>query len=1098
MTRFSTDSSQSGHRWVWVAAAAAAVVLLAAAAGAVLLVWHWLTPPITDEVRARMADPRTRAAEAERLGREGVVEALPLLGRLLQVDVAADRQAAVRALANIGDRRAIPALEQMAGDEDETVRLEVAKALDKLTAPFRPEGLGRLLQDAQPPVRAQAVSALPDGSVDPQVGAALLAAVRDPDPAVRRAAIEETARQPAPTAYDTLAAALGHDDGDVAAAAADQVGARRAELAPLAIQRCRSATEDVQLLQCARMLQRVADLQMVPAMLDLVDSATRQRRRKPVSPELIEIVTATIASLGREAAPVLVRETVLEVRGDLATDVAADAMERIGHAAAPALIEGLLAWRIYPVPEHMARWVGVLGRIGDSSARTAEVLQRVADQVAPGFENAIAQAVEDIENRTGRPLPEVSADFSLPGATPGPAAWARMGKGPINVMPAEPAGVNELPRDGVVHIELAGGITASDKPGATGSNPLVLVFTRRDGAWVTDFHGYALRYNKRTHVGRITRQSDRVLTTEILLNSDLWRHAAFAEYEIRIEAAPDGLTASFSGTCNDEPVSGQAKLTAWPQVWNDNGVPALKPGEHPRLLFRPHHVDQLRERIKTPVGRRLFQALMQRVSQGRRLYQTELNWVTNWQPGIDQAIGHGFLARIYGDRRHGERAIELIMPRTQTRPYGGEHGERLPAPMCVYPFGADLMFDDYSPQQHQQVVECAGHMRMAFTHQWGPVGVFAVSRGLLGVPGSGALMTLYEKGRAELHQPNPPPPVVTMEAETPPASFGRVEAETLSPGRLIRQWLWAGRMPSGDDDPLATLGGPEQAWVRSGQTFSHANRTYRFAPLPEDAIDGIAGITRSEYVFPPGDAADRFLLYTVIEAPSRAAVLIPERQWGHQDSRIYLNGRRVEPNSVAILERGLHRMLVDGRGSVVNPRLPAVRAGYATALWKKHRWLEREYEAGRARWRATGMRQDIAYALEMTSHGVRLALMADEARARRSGRRGGDLIWPFIAARYLCTGQGLPPDTPWGPAAEPDQWSPKQMGHRELCFMMGAGPDALRKTMAREFRRRYIEGDELRHLRCFELVGALVHYPMDLEPQAVRLPESRPEPGGSN
>lgn len=1052
------------------------------AVGLLVLFWDaWFGPVISEEVRARLADPATRAAEATRLGDVGIEEATPLLAELTKVNIESDRLAAVRALGKIGGSRAVRALQRAAADESVAVRQAVAEALAEADAASVSDALQQLLQDESPHVRAAAVRALPDRSSSAAVADALLAAVRDSDERVRLASIDEASRQPAATAFAALSAGVGHADTRTAEAAAAQARGRRESLAPLALQAGRAAESDEQLLESGRMMQLVADARMTTALLDLLDASTGKGKDGPPA-ALIAMVTETLGGIEGNVAEVLVEQTVLEERSGAAEAAALQAMRNIGPRAARPLIDGLLAWRIFPDGEELKRWINVLGDVADADGAAAAALNRAAAQGVAGMEAVIADARQRITERTGKPLPPLTPDADLVAGQPADAAWQKIGGGPMIFMPKEPT-ADALPDNGVVHIKLTDGITWSDAPSRRGAFDFMLVLTRRDGRWAPRFHSYAPRFNKRTHLGRIIEAPDGTgdLRVEMILHNDLWRHAAFAEYTITLTKTAEGIDARYAGTCNGEPQSGPATLTAWAHAWDGPGVPQLQPDEHPRMLFRAGHVEQLRQRVKTPVGRLIFQALMHRVARGKHLYRTKLEWVTNWQPGIDQAIGHGFVARLYGDKRHAQRAIELIMPRTLQRPYGGEHGERYPEPLSYYPFAADLVFDEYDEEQLKTIRLGRSHMRMAFSHKWGPIGVFAVSRSLLGVPMSDALVMLHEPGRVNIPRPEPPPVVITVDAEQPPESAGEI-VEPFKPQQLITNWLWAGRVPVADDDPLASLGGRESAWISDGQSFDYKGSTYTFAPVHEKSFRGLAGLETDDYLYVPGEPSLRCLLYTVLEVQEPEAILVPDRHWGDEKSAVYFQGKRYESGTVLILQPGRHRLLLEIVGGVINPRFPEVRAGYAKALWKKHAWQMRNYEEARERWKQTGRMQDMPHILELTSYGVRTSLLTGDAEPKKGQRqRRGKLHWAAIAAHWLCTGEALPPDMPWTPASDPDAAPVSSMSDRELCFMMGAAPDQLRPAMAAEFRRRFIEGGRLHELSCLELVGALVHYPMDLE-----------------
>jgi len=160
-----------------------------------------------------------RWAAAKALGQIGDPQATPALIQALQDKDRDVRRAAAEALGQIGDRQAIPALIEALKDEDEGVRRAAAEALEKIGDPQATPALIQALQDKDRDVRRAAAKAL--GKIgDRQAVPALIEALKDEDEGVRRAAAEALEKI-GPPAVPALIQALRDEDRDVREAAAE-------------------------------------------------------------------------------------------------------------------------------------------------------------------------------------------------------------------------------------------------------------------------------------------------------------------------------------------------------------------------------------------------------------------------------------------------------------------------------------------------------------------------------------------------------------------------------------------------------------------------------------------------------------------------------------------------------------------------------------------------------------------------------------------------------------------------------------------------------------------------------------------------------------
>jgi hypothetical protein len=714
-------------------------------------------------------------------------------------------------------------------------------------------------------------------------------------------------------------------------------------------------------------------------------------------------------------------------------------------------------------------------------------MSRALAQDVEGIEAIVAEAHKRICRREGRSLPAPVPEAGLLADPPGPGAYQPLRRGAVPVTPYKP-GPGPVPDDGVVRLTLAGGLTWSDKPGRSGRFDLEIELLRRDGKWQDRFFANSVSFSKRAHEGRLISAKPRAGTTElqveVAFDNDLWRAAAFGRYTIQLDRQDGRTIAKYRGFCNEEPVSGSVEVAAWPVDWRDPAVGELAPGEHPRLLFRPADLEAVRNRARTPFGRRILAALRQRLAGRKKLYRTELKYVTNWQPGIDAAIGHGFLAALFDDAAHGRRAVQLVLPRTFTAPYRGEHGERWPEPLARYPFAFDLAYNWFSQQQRQNVLRSRCHMSMEFSRRAGPLGVFAVTRGVYSVPGTTALALLKEQGPSWVRPPKEPDPVIELPAQED-LPTDNVPVMSFRPGQPLSDWLIAGSVP-GPQKGLDGLGEQvRQGHFQIGDSLALAGGgEITFRRLDDDAVRGLEDLpTNQKFLFVPNAGQDDWsVLYAVLRAKETTCFRLPTgAKFASRHSRIWIDGRHIEFASIVALAPGLHRIAMEIRGNVILPYFHDYRLGYARAEWLRYAWEQDKWQAERRLHHTTGQMSDMPYILERCIVGTRISLRRNlsgpRGKAKRRGQYGGSIQWPFVSALWIATGRGLWPDTPIILAEGTEKASPRNVSDRMLCFSMGLAPEPVRTQLAREFDRRFA-GDRIHRLDCLELIGALVNYPI--------------------
>jgi HEAT repeat protein len=220
---------------------------------------------------------RVREAACKALGEIGDPQAISYLAEALQ-DVDRDvRWAACKALGEIGDPQAIPHLIQALRNEEEWVREAACKALGEIGDPQAISYLAEALQDVDGAVRWAACKAL--GEIgDPQAIPHLLQALQDVDWDVRQAACKALGEIGDPQAIPHLLQALQDVDWDVREAACWALG-RIGD--PQAIPHLLQALQDVDgaVREAACWaLGRIGDPQAIPHLIQAlqdVDGAVR-------------------------------------------------------------------------------------------------------------------------------------------------------------------------------------------------------------------------------------------------------------------------------------------------------------------------------------------------------------------------------------------------------------------------------------------------------------------------------------------------------------------------------------------------------------------------------------------------------------------------------------------------------------------------------------------------------------------------------------------------------------------------------------------------------------------------------------------------------
>jgi HEAT repeat protein len=1069
-------------RWILIAAAATAVAAGQVACDRASRVVGGLKRKVDqntiggDDVMSRLGAPATRAEAALEIGGQKLSAAVPALKGYLEDKDPNVRLNCVWALGEIADAGAIPDVRTLLTDHERKVRVAAAVAMGKLPGGEGVFWLGETMtRDAMVEVRLEAVRAL--ATLKQSAGADWLArGLKDNSAEVRLAAARGLAAMKLPAAEPGLLAALIHEDKGVR----DAVGPAVRELGKPVLARLQAVlgerVSDPVRLEVAALLGRIGGVETAGAMIHLLDNLGP---RSVASATLRQTVVEALSAMGPPVLEPLGKVAIEGESNATMEQAAVEVCRRIGKPAVKTIVESICRFKLHPDVRELQVWLGVLGELGDPGAMPA--LNRALAQGVSGMDAAVAEARRKIEAASGRKLPDPAPDHDLLIGKAGPAAFRPLDRGRAALTPPAPES-GEVPDDGVLRLTVREGLK---RPVIGGRSDLEITLIRRNGEWSESFWGVGMRYNKREHPGWVmkSRRDGRnwVLNIESAVMADNYVQGGYLEYELALASGAKGLTGTYKGHMNHETLAGAVEGVSWRRQWAASSAPPLGQDEHPRLLFRKHHLPALREKAKTEFGRRIIDELRGRIAARKRQYREPLNWVTNWEPGIDIGIAHAFLGVLFDDPAHLARGDVLIEQRSRQGPYGGEHGERIPGPLFYWPYAADLVWNFTTPEHREQIAyNCRRHYINWSLHS-GPMGIMAVGRGLVGIPGNHALMILGSKGPLEMDRPEPTPAVLTLPGEpTHPRRQGvPVNAFGLNAG--MANWLVAGPLGPGEDDPLAALGGMAEARPETGMTIKAGGREAKFEPLAASAVSSIPGLAQRQCITVPGGGrTSRSYLYGLLEVSEAAGcgLVLAHDILGRDSSALWVDGQRCPDGSVLLLGKGLHRVLLEARERVVSVHFAPTDAGRVKADGQKHRREVEEYLDAKRRHEQTGVMQDIRIMMGHISNSVRSAALEEIAVTRQGGRVFRcDMNLPFIFSLWTATGDGLWPDTPLYLDACRNLVGDPQINGRHLAFAMGVAPDDLKGLLAEQFSRRFLHGG-LGRMSCLELAAAFVNYPL--------------------
>jgi len=332
-------------------------------------------------------------------------------------------------------------------------------------------------------------------------------------------------------------------------------------------------------------------------------------------------------------------------------------------------------------------------------------------------------AIADCGLRTA----DCGASVAAPSDKGWPLQWPVLGALALGAI-ALAAGAAPAQQPSLLELRLIGGAghaeNVADDPNidmhldlACSGAPAALKFDDR-------FRAAAPLFNYARHRGVIDKADaagDRIrLSVKLTIADDPCTPGGTAAYDIDLRrvAGPGGkppaavrFAGTFSGSFLERGVAGRAEAQlAAPAAKPVAGFVPLKPGEHPRLIFRPADLPALRKRMETPVGKAIAEMLLTRspLRSARQVDDRRASWMAaNW----------GAIWQLTGDKEAAEKARRVLVDEVVKKPMPFDradihHAPRLLGAALAY----DLCYDAWPPALRALVAEFL-HREMLDLHR---------------------------------------------------------------------------------------------------------------------------------------------------------------------------------------------------------------------------------------------------------------------------------------------------------------------------------------------------------------------------------------------
>ncbi len=493
--------------------------------------------------------------------------------------------------------------------------------------------------------------------------------------------------------------------------------------------------------------------------------------------------------------------------------------------------------------------------------------------------------------------------------------------------------------------------------------PALLVDMVRSGdrwerAWAT-----AGDYSKDEHAGRVVAAEigeDRMaFDLSIELHGDGFASGGRVKVRATLEKGPEGrFVGTYEGISRGIPVEGRAEGEIKPpRRHRKPGYAPVRPGEHPRLLFRRSDLAALKAKAKTPFGK-LALAKMD----------------TN-------AAGFAFRYALTGDADLAEEARRRVEALMKDEDNGDKRVRsrwwawRVEQAALAYDLCYDTWPEDFKKEVAEYLLRVANNLfynrgRFDSHINWN----YAASHGptMLWASGMAGLVLWGEKGPAP---EKPVAPYVLGEEGgriEPPVGYtpGKgVEIAAPKSGQMPRDWLYVGPFPDDGRDHLAKTGGMAGARPSAGAEVASAGSTAAWRKLSDEEAfyrheKYTGGRSILELTGPSGVAVHTMSYYfTALRNTKPRWVRV---DLGHGRVEAFLGGVRLLDGGVAYLEEGVYPWLLTGPigdlkpwgKTFMEPRLTEISASDAAeataAARSAYEKAVADWAQDHAQWERTG------------------------------------------------------------------------------------------------------------------------------------------------
>ncbi|MGC9453482.1 MAG: hypothetical protein ACP5HU_01330 [Phycisphaerae bacterium] len=459
-----------------------------------------------------------------------------------------------------------------------------------------------------------------------------------------------------------------------------------------------------------------------------------------------------------------------------------------------------------------------------------------------------------------------------------------------------------------------------------GATLLLDVRQRQDGT----FHriwGVARDFSIAMHPGRVLEAEitdDEInlsIAMDIRRDSWGWGSAGRGSYDISLTRGEDGkLTGTYTGTLRGIEVGGQAEgkvLPPRPMV--RDGEPA-QPGEHPRILMRRDELEHYRRRMDTPFG----EAAMRHIGDG--------------------VVGLAFKYALTGDEELAERCIEgvekLMAPGAISDQFGNNLGARMQQVAIAYDFCYDAWPESYKRKVEDYFVwatykvfysqnTLGGGINWNILSNWSaPIytGVGFAGLAVWGEQGPPPKEPIEPNAGVHIepdrdYTPGRDVPVIDFQSDEMPDDWiyvyglrsGKTEGALAGIRSVGMRLDGYGDFTPDDDDPLADIGGMDDARPEVGTEVTYGEETHTFRPVSHEKDKGYWEMG-GELHLDVTHAAERQMwcrnfFFTVIRNDRPRWVTVPTSLGA---AAMYINGVRVgDGDTVYLADEGLYPVMLD-------------------------------------------------------------------------------------------------------------------------------------------------------------------------------------------